>query len=88
MEFLNSFSPDKVDFQPHLLNSSDPEKRDPQVELMYNFFRQMAETSNANLIRNADYLLASLSEKRDNNEITEIGPTTQRYDTMKFKLTY
>ena len=52
LEFLKSFSPDKVDFQPHLLNSSDPEKRDPQVELLHNFFRQMAETSNTNLIRN------------------------------------
>ena len=26
LEFLNSFSPDKVDFQAHLLKSSDPEK--------------------------------------------------------------
>ena len=40
-EFLKSFSPDKVkvDFQPHLLNSSDAEKRDLQVELLCNFFR-------------------------------------------------
>ena len=84
--FLNSFSPDKADFQPHLLNSSDPGKRDPQVELLYNFFTQMAEASNANLIRNANFLRAT--EKRKNNEIVWVGPTKQRYDNMKFKLTY
>ena len=55
-----------VSFQPHLLNSSGTEERRPQVELLYNFFRQMAQTSNANLIRNANHLLALLTEKRDN----------------------
>ena len=88
LEFLKSFSPNKVDFQPHLLKSSDPEKRDPQVELLYNFFRQMAETSNANLITNADYLVASEKEKQDNNEIVRVGPAKQRYSSTKFKLTY
>ena len=52
LEFLNSFSPDKeVNFQPHLINSYDVQQRGPQVELLYSFFRQMAETSNANLIQ-------------------------------------
>ena len=88
LEFLNSFSPDKVDFQPHPLNSIDLEKRDPQVELLYHFFRQMTETSNANLIRNADYLLASAKEKQDNREIVWVGPAKQRYDSTKFKLTH
>ena len=55
-----------VSFQPHLLNSSGTEKRRPQAELLYKFFRQMAQTSNANLIRNANHLLASSTEKRDN----------------------
>ena len=59
LELLSNFSPEKVDFKPHLLNSSMPKKRDRQVELLYNIFRQMAETSDANLIQNADYLLAS-----------------------------
>ena len=88
LEFLSSFSPDKVDFQPHLLKSSDAEKRDMQVQLLYKFFRQMTETSNGNLIRNADYLLASVKEKRDNSGIAWVGPTKQRYDSTKFKLTY
>ena len=35
LEFLNSFLPDKeVHFQPQLLNSTDIEKRGPQVELL------------------------------------------------------
>ena len=52
LDFLNSFWPDQnVKFQPHLLNSSEPEKRNPQANLLYNFFRQPAKTSNDNLIR-------------------------------------
>ena len=62
------------------------ELRNPQLELLYKFFRQMAETSNANLIKNADYLLAS--GKQDNSEIIWDGPSKQRYDSTKFKLTY
>ena len=83
LEFLNS-SANKVDFQYHLLNSNDVDKRDLQVELLYNFSRQMTETSNAKLIRNVDYN----NEKQDNSEIVWIGPTKQRYESTKFKLTY
>ena len=86
LELLNSFSPDKVDFQTHLVNSSVTEERDPQIELFYKFFRKMAETSNANLIRNANYLLVSC--KQDNDKIVWMGPSKQRYDCTKFKLTY
>ena len=46
----------------------------------------MTETSNANLIRNADYLLAS--GKQDNRKIVWVGPSKQRYGSTKFKLTY
>ena len=60
LEFLSSFLSDKVDF----LNSSDAEKRDLQVGL-YNFFRQMVETTNANLIRNGGSLPDLTKEKRD-----------------------
>lgn len=86
LDYLNSFSFDKVDFQPHLLNCSDAEKRDLPVELLYNFFRQMGETSNVNLICNVDYFLASTKEWRDNSEIAWVGPTKQRYDSTIFKL--
>ena len=89
LEFLNSFLRDKtVGFQPHLLNLSKIEKRGPQAELVYNFFRQMAETSNVNLIRNANYLLVSSTETRHNIKIAWAGPTKQRYDETKLKLTY
>ena len=86
---MNSFlSNPEVTFQPRLLNSNDSEKRKPQVDLLYNFFRQLAETSNANLIRNTDHLLASSKEKRENGLIIWVGPSKQRYDTSKFELTY
>ena len=89
LEFLYSFSPDKkVHFQSHLLNSTDIEKRGPQVELLHNFSRHMAETSNANFIRNTNHLLASSTEKRDNNKTAWVGPTKQRYEITKFKLIY
>ena len=87
LDYLNSFSPNKeASFRPDLLNSADAELRRPQVELLYRFFRQMAETSNANLIRNADYLLAT--NNKDNSNIVWVGPTKQRFDTTKFKLMY
>ena len=73
-------------FRPDLLNSADAELRGPQVELLYQFFRQMAERSNASIIRNVDYLLAMNS--KDNSGIVWVGPTKQRFDTTKFKLTY
>ena len=46
----------------------------------------MAERSNASIIRNVDYLLAMNS--KDNSGIVWVGPTKQRFDTTKFKLTY
>ena len=62
-----NFSLHKVDFKPPLLNSSMQEKKDPPIELLYNFFRHMVETSIANLMRNAGFLLAS--GKQDNSNI-------------------
>ena len=87
LDYLSSFSSDKeVSFRPDLLNSSNKELRDPQVEILYRFFRQIAETSNANLARNADYLCTVT--QGDNYKISRIGPSKQRYDASKFKLTY
>ena len=71
---LEFILPDReVSFQPDLLNSADAELKSPQVELLYRFFRQMVETSNANIIRNADYLLAT--NNKDNSDIVMAGPT-------------
>lgn len=86
---MRSSSPDKVEFQPDHLNPSVAELRNPKVELLYNFFRQMAETNNANLIRNVDYLLASPKEDYDydNSKIAWVCPSKQRFESTKFKLT-
>ena len=46
----------------------------------------MTETSNEELIRNADRLLAT--SNKDNSKTIWVGPTKQRFDTTKFKLTY
>ena len=46
----------------------------------------MAETSNASLIHNADYSLAT--NNKDSSDIVWVGPTKQQFDTTKFKLMY
>ena len=46
----------------------------------------MVETSNANLMRNVDFLLAS--GKQDNSKIVLVGLFKQKCDSAKFKLTY
>ena len=82
LDYLNSFSPDKeVSFRLDLLNSANMELRSPHVKLLYQFFRNMAETSNANLIRSVD-------KDKDNRNIVWVGPTKQYFDTTKFNLTY
>ena len=87
LDYSNSFSPDKaVSFRPDLLNSPNKELRNPQVQILYRFFRQIAETSNANLARNVDHLCAVTQQ--DNSKISWIGPMKQRYDASKLKLTY
>ena len=87
LDYLNSFCPDtEVSFRPDLLNSASAELRSPQVKLLYQFLRQVAETSNTNLIRNAGHLLAT--SNKDNGNIVWVGSTKQQFDTTKFKLTY
>ena len=77
-----------VKFRPHLLNSNEPEKRNPEVNILHKYFRQLAKTSHDNLIRNADCLLASSKDGRDNSAIAWVGPSKQRYGLTKFKLIY
>ena len=69
-----------------LLNSSDPEERNPQVEMLYGLFKQIAQYSNNNLVRNADFLLAS--NKRRAEDIPWVGVNKKRFDSNMFKLTY
>ena len=69
------------------MNSTDPKKRAPQVEMLIGVFKHMAQYSNQNLLRNVDYLFAKENKKRENMEWS-IGSSKQRYDSSKFKLTY
>ena len=87
LDYLNSFSPDKeVSFRPDILNSDNAELRSPQIELLNQFFRQMAETSNANIILDADNLLAT--DNKNNSSIVWVSPAKQRFDNTKLKLAY
>ena len=59
LECLNFFANDKsFNFRPDLLNSNNPDLRNPQAELLYNFFNHMVKTSNDNLVCNTNHLLA------------------------------
>ena len=86
ISFIKSFSKNKEKFNPSLLNSTDQDLRRPQVEMLYGVFRQMAEYSNNNLKRNADFLLGKLNKKADN--IPWVGASKQRFDSSLYKLTY
>ena len=51
--FIESFGSKKgTSFKPQLLNSTNPEHRNKQVEMLYGLFRQIAEYSNNNLAKN------------------------------------
>ena len=53
--FIESFASKKgTSFKPQLLNPTNPEHRNKQVEMLYGLFRQIAEYSNNNLVHNAD----------------------------------
>ena len=70
LAFIESFSSKKgTHFDPKLLNSTDPDQRNPQVEMLCGLFRQIAEHSNTNLIRNDDYLLAKKKKKRGEDAV-------------------
>ena len=84
---IESFASKKgTPFNPQLLNSTNPEHRNPQVEMLYGLFRQIAEYSNNNLVRNADYLLAK--NKRRAEDMPWVVVNKKRFDLTMFKLTY
>ena len=56
VDFIESYSSKKEKFKPHLLNSTDPKERAPQVEMLLSVFKHMAHYSNQNLSRNVDCL--------------------------------
>ena len=84
---IELFSSKKTNFQPNLLNSTNSNERDPQVEMLYSVFKHMAQFSNQNLPRNVNYL--KVKEKRNSESMERsVGSSNKRYDLSKFKLTY
>ena len=81
VDFIESFSAEKVSFQPDLLNSSDEKERKPQTEMLYGLFKHIAMTSNENLERNIAHL--NISQGRHQMEWSN-----SKFDSSKFKLTY
>ena len=59
-EDFKNFSSEKKDFYPHYLDLNVNDERKVAAEILYNIFNDLVEMSNANLIRNADHLLAIL----------------------------
>ena len=86
ISFIESLSKKEEKFNPLLLNSTDQDLKKPQVEMLYGVFRQMAEYSNNNLKRGANFLLAKLNKKSHN--IPWVGASKQRFDSSLYKLTY
>ena len=62
---IESFSTQKVKFQPNLLNSFNENERAPQIEMLYGLFmsKHIAQFSNQNLQRNVTHL--NLKQKRN-----------------------
>ena len=68
-------------FRTQLLNSTDPEKRNLRVEMLYGLFKQIAQYSNNNIIRNADFLLSK--QKRRAENIPWVGANKKRFVSTK-----
>ena len=87
IDFIESYFSKKKKFKLHMLSSTDPKERAPQVEMLLGVFKHMAQYSNQGLSRNVDYLFVKEKKKCGNMEWS-VGPSKQRYDSSKFKLTY
>ena len=81
VDFIESFSPEKVSFRPDLLDSSDEKERKPQTEMLYSLFKHIATVSNQNLERNIVHL--NITQGRN-----EMEWSNSKFDSSKFKLTY
>ena len=77
IDFIENHSSKKEKFKPHLLNSTDPKERAPQVKMLLTVFKHMAQYSNQNLSRNIDYLFFKKNKKSENMEWS-VGPSKQR----------
>ena len=71
ISFIESFSTQKVKFQPNLLNSFNEKERAPQIEMLYGLFKHVAQFSNQNLQQNFTHL--NLKQKRNFSEMDWSG---------------
>ena len=82
---LLSFSSKKgTHLDPKLSNSTDPEQRTPRFPLC-GVLKQIAQYSNNNLVRNADFLL---TKNKIAENIPWVGANKQQFELTMFKLTY
>ena len=81
LDFIESFSVERVSFKPDLLSSSDEKERKPQTEMLYGLFKHIATMSNQNLERNIAHL--NITQGRH-----EMEWSNSKFDSSKFKLTY
>ena len=81
IDFIESFSMEKISFKPDLLASSDEKERKPQTEMLYGLFKHIAMVSNQNLERNVAHL--NIVQGRH-----EMEWSNSKFDSSKFKLTY
>ena len=81
VDFIESYSVEKISFKPDLLDSSDEKERKPQTEMLYGLFKHMATVSNQNLERNIAHL--NIAQGRH-----EMEWSNSKFDSSKFKLTY
>ena len=81
LDFIESFSVEKISFKPDLLNSSDEKERKPQTEMLYGLFKHIATMSNQYLERNIAHL--NITQGRH-----EMEWSNSKFDSSKFKLTY
>ena len=81
LDFIESFSVERVSFKPDLLSSSDEKERKPQTEMLYGLFNHIAKVSNQNLERNIAHL--NIVQGRH-----EMDWSNSKFDSSKFKLTY
>ena len=87
-EDLSNYSLKKKTIYPLHLDSRFPEEREAAKEIVLSYFKDIAEISNLNLIRNANSLIAKNEAKIDPDvEFSGIGEIHPQNQT-KFKLGY
>ena len=84
-ENFRAYLRSKKDFNP--IDLDDALNREDAIKTLYTFFKKMIEVSDANLIRNVDYLVKKSTNLNKQN-IKWIGHTQKRHDDSKFQLNY